>query len=255
MRRRSSRSKCCSPSEAMRCFARFRAPTVGGWATGWDAPRVFAAAALLLAAPDAAPARSAECPGDCNGDGTVTISELISAVNIALGTVGGDVCPNADRDGDGSVSINELVTAVGDALNGCPAAGTPPATPAATRPAATPSATPTQALPIPTTADALLAWLEAGNYLGWMAESAPHPSAGPHFGIVRAFLNPTVFASLAAGQAAHPSGSALVKELYGSGSQVQGWSVMVKVQDDSARGVGWYWFERFGGTTFTSGLG
>lgn len=51
-----------------------------------------------------------------------------------------------------------------------------------------------------------------------------------------------VFASLEAGSATHPTGSALVKQLYGPGDQVLGWSVMVKVQDESAGGAGWYWF-------------
>ena len=213
---------------------------------------------LPLALGMAPSAGAAQCLGDCNGDGTVSVDELISAVNIALGNSGVAVCLNADGNADGGVTIDEILTAVNNALNGCPAAGTATPTPTATRPPVAPSVTPTatpSAPPIPTAAAALVVWLEAGNYLDWMAESTPHPSAGPHFGIVRTFLNPTVFRSLAEGQAAHPSGSALVKELYGTGSEVRGWSVMVKVQDDSAGGAGWYWFERFGGTTFSSGFG
>ena len=91
--------------------------------------------------------------------------------------------------------------------------------------------------------------------LGAAGAAFASPAAPPTHKTVQVLRLHTVFASLAAGQAARPAGSALVKELYGSSSQVQGWSVMVKVQDDSAGGAGWYWFERFGGTTFTSGFG
>ena len=60
------------------------------------------------------------CLGDCDGDGTVSINELIAAVNIALGNSSLDVCANADADGDGMVRINELIAAVTSALQGCP---------------------------------------------------------------------------------------------------------------------------------------
>lgn len=58
------------------------------------------------------------CAGDCNGDGVVTISELITSVNMALGA-GGATCPAVDGNGDGSVAINELIAAVNGALGGC----------------------------------------------------------------------------------------------------------------------------------------
>ena len=46
-----------------------------------------------------------------------------------------------------------------------------------------------------------------------------------------------------------------MKELYGSsGSTVRGWSVMVKLQDDSDAGNGWYWYEAFN-TFTTDGIG
>jgi len=61
------------------------------------------------------------CVGDCNGDGMVSIDELILGVNIALGSATLDECPSFDADGDGMVGINELITAVNYALNGCPA--------------------------------------------------------------------------------------------------------------------------------------
>ncbi len=66
------------------------------------------------------PTRGTLCPGDCNGDGDVSISELVRAVNIALGAAAAETCRAADVNGDGRVAINELVAAVGTALTGCP---------------------------------------------------------------------------------------------------------------------------------------
>jgi outer membrane protein assembly factor BamB len=62
---------------------------------------------------------SAGCVGDCNGDGKVTIDELVRAVNIALndGTV--DTCDAIDNDRNGMVSVDELVRAIGKSLSGC----------------------------------------------------------------------------------------------------------------------------------------
>lgn len=97
---------------------------------------------------------------------------------------------------------------------------------------------------IPTEPAALQAWLAARRYEGWPAESARHPSAGPHGGSVRTFVSPSLAASLAAGTD-HPRGAAAVKELYGSGTTVTGWAVSVKLADDSADGANWYWYEAF----------
>jgi hypothetical protein len=60
------------------------------------------------------------CAGDCNGNGTVDVSELIRGVNIALGTSATADCPAMDDDNDGAVLVNELVIAVNAALVGCP---------------------------------------------------------------------------------------------------------------------------------------
>lgn len=62
----------------------------------------------------------AACPGDCNADGEVTINELITGVNIALGSASVDSCEGVDVNGDGEVTINELIAAVNNGLNGCP---------------------------------------------------------------------------------------------------------------------------------------
>lgn len=203
---------------------------------------------LTVAAPDA---YAADC-ADCNADGRVSINELITGINIALGDAQLSACTAIDRGGDGAVTIDDLVAAIANALDGCPPAASP--TPTATPPEPdTPTSTPTPTggsgsqLP-PTDETALLAWLEAGSYLGWQAESGPHPGAGPHFGVVRAFVNDALFASLSAATA-HPAGAAAVKELYGrNGSTVRGWAVMLKIQADSNLGRGWYWYETFNGS-------
>ena len=59
------------------------------------------------------------CVGDCNGDGSVTVNELILMVNIALGILPPSACPAGDANHDGSVTITEIITAVNNALNGC----------------------------------------------------------------------------------------------------------------------------------------
>jgi hypothetical protein len=63
-----------------------------------------------------------QCAGDCNGDGEVSINELILGVNIALGTTAADSCAAFDRDGDGQVTVSELIAGVNSALGGCAAA-------------------------------------------------------------------------------------------------------------------------------------
>lgn len=59
------------------------------------------------------------CTGDCNGDGPVTIDELITMINIALGTTPLSGCSAGDKNRDGAVTVDEILTAVNKALNGC----------------------------------------------------------------------------------------------------------------------------------------
>ncbi len=59
------------------------------------------------------------CVGDCDGDGMVSISELIRGVNIALELAALDTCAAFDRNGNGAVEISELIAAVNNALDGC----------------------------------------------------------------------------------------------------------------------------------------
>ncbi len=76
--------------------------------------------------PTATPTRTPlPCVGDCDGSGDVQINEIISCVNIALGTAQLSVCTSCDANGDGEVAINELILAVNAALTGCTPVRTP----------------------------------------------------------------------------------------------------------------------------------
>jgi hypothetical protein len=84
---------------------------------------LFAAGAVLAILILPAMARGAECVGDCSDNGEVLVNELITGVNIALGTASVDSCPVFDENQDGDVVVNELIKAVKYALEGCPPAG------------------------------------------------------------------------------------------------------------------------------------
>jgi hypothetical protein len=80
-------------------------------------------AALPAAAQTIANQAAPSCAGDCDGDGTVGVDELVRAVTMALDGGGTAQCPPADADGNGTLSIAELVAAVGKAIHGCAASG------------------------------------------------------------------------------------------------------------------------------------
>jgi len=60
-----------------------------------------------------------ECRGDCDGGQTVSVDELLTLVNIALGSATTPDCIAGDGNRDGSVEMDELIGAVNNALNGC----------------------------------------------------------------------------------------------------------------------------------------
>jgi hypothetical protein len=64
-----------------------------------------------------------DCAGDCDNDDDVAVNELITGVNIALGTMNLSQCTVFDAGENGSVEIDELVTGVNNSLNGCPEPG------------------------------------------------------------------------------------------------------------------------------------
>ncbi len=64
--------------------------------------------------------RPSECVGDCDGSGEVTVNEIITMVNIALGNADVAACVAGDQDGSREITIDEIIAAVNHALNGCP---------------------------------------------------------------------------------------------------------------------------------------
>lgn len=67
---------------------------------------------------------AAACTGDCDGDGVVTINELVRMTNMALGiSICGEgavaPCPAGDANGDCAITVEELVRGVGNNQNGC----------------------------------------------------------------------------------------------------------------------------------------
>lgn len=86
---------------------------------------------FALALVTGAPLRAEQCAGDCNGDGQVSIGELVTLVRLALGQPASAPCPAWSGR---TPTIADLVTAVHSALVGCagaeptgPAAGSTPA--------------------------------------------------------------------------------------------------------------------------------
>jgi hypothetical protein len=71
--------------------------------------------------PTPTPTPTVKCTGDCDGSGDVTVNEIITMVNIALGNSPVSACPAGDADNSGDITINEIIAAVNNALNSCPA--------------------------------------------------------------------------------------------------------------------------------------
>jgi hypothetical protein len=85
------------------------------------------------------------CVGACSLRGSVTIADLLSLVNVCLGTSSVSLCRAGDANRDGRVTIDEVLAAVNNARYGC---GMPSPTPTRTATSTrtrtpTPSATPT----------------------------------------------------------------------------------------------------------------
>jgi len=59
------------------------------------------------------------CVGDCNGDGQVTVNELVAMVNIVLEQMPLIGCRAGDASQDGVITVNEIVAGVNNALGRC----------------------------------------------------------------------------------------------------------------------------------------
>jgi hypothetical protein len=85
--------------------------------------RTFIAALAVGTALVFAPLRAhAQCAGDCDGSGDVTVNEVVTLVNIALGTEDPSACPQGIPDG-AAVEVTLVVQAVNNALVGCAGGG------------------------------------------------------------------------------------------------------------------------------------
>jgi hypothetical protein len=60
------------------------------------------------------------CPGDCDNDYVVSVSELATGVRILLGSSSLQTCREFDQNGDSRLRIGELVAAVSSARGDCP---------------------------------------------------------------------------------------------------------------------------------------
>jgi hypothetical protein len=61
------------------------------------------------------------CDGDCDGNGSVTIDELVRGIAIALAQRPVSSCLSMDQNADGEITVDELIHAVNRALDGCAA--------------------------------------------------------------------------------------------------------------------------------------
>jgi len=76
--------------------------------------QLFAGGSTLSPTPTPVP-----CAGDCDHDGTVTINELITMVDVALAAIDLDACTAGDIDHGGQITVDEIIVAVNNTLNDC----------------------------------------------------------------------------------------------------------------------------------------
>ncbi len=93
-------------------------PTAPATWTSTAAPTVPATWTATVTPPALSPTPTAlPCFGDCNGDGRVSVDEILVLANVALGMGNAASCASAPAAG---MSITQLQAAVNHALNGCP---------------------------------------------------------------------------------------------------------------------------------------
>jgi hypothetical protein len=87
--------------------------------TSTATPTFTLATTATATPPPTATATPGSCVGDCGGDDQVTVDELLTMVNIALGNAGVGTCEAGDANHDSQITVDEILTAVNNALNGC----------------------------------------------------------------------------------------------------------------------------------------
>lgn len=90
-------------------------PTVIPTATATPTPTATHTPTSVPSTPTMAP-----CTGDCDGSHSVTVDEILTLVNIALGNAAVDACRAGDRDANHAIEVDEILQAVINAQEGCP---------------------------------------------------------------------------------------------------------------------------------------
>lgn len=75
--------------------------------------------------PTAQPTVTPQCVGDCDSNFAVTVSELVTMINVALGRGQLSECPVGDPDRSEMITVDEVIQGVNNALHGCGPASTP----------------------------------------------------------------------------------------------------------------------------------
>ena len=78
----------------------------------------MAVGAFLAAIVAGTPGNASAIVGDCDGRGAVTLSELVTMVNIGLGAAPIAMCMAGDADNSGDITVSEIIAALNNALSG-----------------------------------------------------------------------------------------------------------------------------------------
>ncbi|WP_190808831.1 cytochrome P460 family protein [Flagellimonas sp. S3867] len=102
-------------------------------------------------------------------------------------------------------------------------------------------------LEIPLGKEELFAYLSSKKYREFKTqEKEKHPSQGPHTKLglpVKVHMNDMITNSLTVNNEEHPMGASIVKEMFNKEGELSGWAVMVKTQEATDNGNGWFWYE------------
>jgi len=108
---------CVDPTMGTYGLCEIDFPDPGTWHV--TANRFVGQGAFRLTAVAFSRAPPARCVGDCDGNGDVTVDELLTMVNIALGSASVLGCGSGGINGNGEIMVDEIMTAVSRALEGC----------------------------------------------------------------------------------------------------------------------------------------
>lgn len=125
-------------------------------------------------------------------------------------------------------------------------------------PARSDSGTPDSGLGLPVSESEVEALIASGDYNDWICETSARAMMGPSsHGSVRVCSNRVLSTYVEDPNEQWLRGSAAMKEIYDSETDTtpSGYSYYVKVDDESAGGTGWYWYERRGTTVTADGRG